>query len=64
MVFVISLSFIYPLRKAWIAFTFIEKIKIANNFLDYIDVFLKKKATVLPKSNNLNQQAIKHQKDQ
>lgn len=49
---------IHPATKAQIAWLVAEKIKIPAEYLDYLDVFLEKKAWVLSK---LNQHAIKLQ---
>lgn len=42
-VHIVFLSIIHPARKAQTIFLFTEEIKIADNYLDYADVFSKKK---------------------
>lgn len=54
-IFVIYIAFlliIYLVRIVLIAFLLIKKIKILNKYSDYTNIFLKKKAVVLPKIIN------------
>ena len=52
---------IYPARKAQIALLVAEKVKIPIKYLDFLDIFLKDKALILPKITELNQHAIELQ---
>ena len=67
-VYVTSLSLnlmpIHPVKKAQIALLVTKKIKIQTKYLDFLDIFLKKKALILSKIIKLNQYAIKLQEDQ
>ena len=45
-------------RKAQIAFLLNEKVKILDKYLDFTNVFSKKKALVLSKCTKLNKHAI------
>ena len=49
---------IYPDREAQIASLLTEEVKIPDEYLDFIDVFSKKKALVLPERTELNEHAI------
>ena len=51
-------------QKAQIALLLSKKVIILNKYLDFLNVFLEKKALVLPKAINLNQHTIKLQKSQ
>ena len=66
-VYVISLSLnlmpIYPAQKAQIALLVIEKVQIPSKYSDFLDIFLKEKALILSEIIDLNQHAIKLQKD-
>ena len=55
---------IYPAREAQIALLVAKEVKIPTKYSDFSDVFLEKKALILPKDTNLNQYAIELQKDQ
>ena len=55
---------IYPARKAQIALLVAKKVKIPTKYSDFSNVFLKKKASILPKVTELNQHTIKLQEDQ
>ena len=60
--FVIHIAFVnpgnHPDRKVQIAFLLTKEVKISEEYLDFTNVFLKKKALVLPKHNKLNEHAI------
>ena len=64
-IYVTSLNFnsmpIYPAQEAQIILLVIEEMQILSEYLDFSDVFLEKKASILPKATNLNQHAIKLQ---
>ena len=60
----LNLILINLTRKAQIALLIAKKMKIPTNYLDFLDVFLEKKALVLLEIIELNQHAIKLQKDQ
>ena len=49
---------IHPNKKAQIAFLFIEKVKIPNKYLDFANIFSKKKVLMLPERIKLNEYAI------
>ena len=49
---------IYPVRKAQIALLVAKKVKIPTKYLDFSNVFLKKKALILSEITELNQHAI------
>lgn len=49
---------IYSDRKAQIAFLLIEKVKISDKYLDFINVFSEKKALVLLEQTKLNEYII------
>ena len=49
---------IYLDREAQIAFLLTEEFKILEEYLDFTNVFLEKKALVLPKRNKLNKYSI------
>lgn len=55
---------IHPVRKAQIALLISKKVKILIKYSDFLNLFLEKKAVILPKIINLNQYIIKLQKDQ
>ena len=60
-VHVVSLNLapgIYLDRAAQIAFLLTEKVRIPDEYSDFTDVFLEKKALVLPERNKLNEHAI------
>ena len=38
-----------------------EKVQISSKYLDFLDVFLEEKVSILPKVTNLNQYAIENQ---
>lgn len=59
-----SLSTIHLVKKAQIFSLFSKEVKIPNKYLDYADIFLEKKAAVLPEITNLNQRVIKLQDSQ
>ena len=54
---------IHPDRKAKIAFLLTKEVKILDKYSDFIDVFLEKKALVLPKRTKLNEYAINLEDD-
>ena len=67
--FVIHVTFlltmaIHPAKKAQIALLIVEEMKIPTNYLDFSDVFSKKKASILLEITELNQHAIELQKSQ
>ena len=53
---------VQPDKKAQIAFLFTKKVKILDKYSDFINVFLEKKALVLPEQTKFNQYAIKLEK--
>ena len=52
---------IHPAREAQIALLVIEKVQIPSEYSDFLDVFSKEKALILPEATDLNQYAIKLQ---
>ena len=54
---------IHPAEKAKIALLITEKMNILTNYLYFSDIFLEKKALILLEITDLNQYAIKLQKD-
>ena len=67
--FVVHITFlstiaIYPARKALIALWVAKEVKISTKYLDFSDVFLEEKASILPEATKLNQHAIELQKGQ
>lgn len=58
-IYIAFLSIIHLAKKAQITSLSIKKSKTLNKYLNYIDIFLEKKAGGLPKITNLNQHAIK-----
>lgn len=50
----LSLILIYWVKKAKISLLIIEKIKIFNKYLDFINIFSEKKASILPKITKFN----------
>ena len=60
----LNLMLIYPAKKVQIASLIAEKVKISINYLDFSDVFSKKKTLVLSEITDINQHAIKLQKNQ
>lgn len=62
MVHTVFLSTILLAKKTQIAFVLIKKTKISDKYLDYADVFLEEKITLLPEITDLNQHGIKLQK--
>lgn len=59
----LSLILIYWAKKAKISLLIIEKIKIFNKYLNFINIFSEKKASILPKITKFNQYIIKLKKD-
>lgn len=57
-VYISCLLIIYLARKAQITSLLIKKIQILDHYLNYIDVFLKAKAEIMPEITNFNQYAI------
>ena len=55
---------ILPAREAQIALLVAEEVKILTKYSDFSDVFLEKKASILPKVTKLNQHAIELQEGQ
>ena len=55
---------IHPARKTQIALLVAEEVKIPIKYSDFLDVFLKEKASILPEATKINQHAIKLQKSQ
>ena len=55
---------IHPAKKAQIVLLVTKEVKIPIEYSDFLDVFLEKKALILPEASKLNQHAIKLQKDQ
>ena len=55
---------IHPAREAQIASLVAEKVQIPSEHSDFLDVFLKEKASVLPVATDLNQHAIELQEGQ
>ena len=51
-------------QETQIALLIIKKMQIPSKYLDFLDVFLEKKALILLKATNLNQHAIKLQENQ
>ena len=49
---------IHPDREAQIVFLLTKKVKILDKYLDFTDVFLEKKALVIPEHTELNEHAI------
>ena len=45
---------IYQTKKTQIALLIIKKVKIPTKYLNFLDIFLEKKALVLLKTTNLN----------
>ena len=67
--FVVHVTFlstmpIHPARKAQIALLVAKEVKIPTKYSDFSDVFLEKKALILPKVTELNQHAFELQKGQ
>ena len=62
-IFLLTMA-IYLARKAQIALLIAKKGKIATKYSDFSDIFLEKKALILPEATKLNQHAIKLQEDQ
>ena len=62
--FVIHMAFVnlvpgvYPNKKAQIAYLLTEKVRILKKYSDFINVFSKKKALVLPEQTAFNQHTI------
>lgn len=59
-----SKTWFYTALKAQIALMIAKKVTVPTKYLNYVDVFLKKFTTKLPKRSNINQQIInlKHDK--
>ena len=55
---------IYPAREAQIALLVAKKVKILTKYLDFLDVFIEEKASILLEVTELNQHAIKLQEGQ
>ena len=55
---------IHPARKAQIALLVAKEVKIPTEYSDFSDVFLEKKASILPEVTKLNQYAIELQEGQ
>lgn len=53
---------IHPTKKAQIIILLTEKVTILGKYLDFSNIFLEKKALVLPELTKLNQYIIKLQK--
>ena len=49
-------------RKAQITSLFIKKVKISDKYSDFVNIFLEKKALVLPECTKLNKHAINLEK--
>ena len=66
--YIISLSLnsilIYLAQEAQIALLIVKKVKMATKYLDFLDIFLKKKFLVLLAIINLSQYIIELQKGQ
>ena len=60
----LNLILIHPAREAQIALLVIEKVQILSEYLDFSDIFSKKRASILLKATDLNQHAIKLQENQ
>ena len=58
----ISIITIHLAKKSLIALLLTKKMQILAKYSDFSDVFLKKKALILPAITKLNQDAIKLQK--
>ena len=65
-VYVISFSTmpIYPARETQIALLVAKEVKIPTKYSDFLNVFLEKKASILPKVTKLNQHAIELKESQ
>ena len=57
----LSTMALHPAREAQIASLVIEEVQIPSKYLDFLDVFLEEKASILPKATDLNQHAIELQ---
>ena len=55
---------IYPAYKTQIVLLIAEKVKVSIKYLNFSDIFLEKKTSILLKATNLNQHIIKLQKYQ
>ena len=60
----LSTMAIYPAREAQIALLVAKEVKISTKYSDFSDVFLDKKALILPGVTELNQHVIKLQEGQ
>ena len=60
----LNLILIYPVKKAQIALLIAKEVKIPNDYLTFLDVFLEKKSLILLEITELNQHVIKLQKGQ
>ena len=60
----LSSMVIHPAKKAQITLLVAKKVNIPIEYSDFLDVFLKKKALILPETTEINQHAIKLQKTQ
>ena len=49
---------VHPDSEAYIASLLIKKVKIPNDYLDFVNVFSEKKALVLPKRTKFNEYVI------
>ena len=61
--FNLSLMSIYLTKKAQIALLITKKVKILVKYSDFLNIFLEEKTLILPEIINLNQHAIKFQKN-
>ena len=57
----LNLMLIHQAQKDQIALLVIEKMQILSKYSDFLDVFSKKKASILLEAINLNQHAIENQ---
>ena len=49
---------VHPNKEAQIASLLTKKVKIPDNYSDFVDIFSKKKALILPKCIELNEHTI------
>ena len=57
--FSLNLMLIYSVQKTRIALLTTKKVKILTKYSNFLNIFLEKKALILPMETNLNQHAIK-----
>ena len=50
----ISIRSIHPAQEAQIALLIIKEVQIPSKYSDFLDVFLKKKALILPEATEFN----------